>query len=75
MESKMNDNDDDDSNLLFGKYYDNEAADDEDEALEKARLAEEADEKASKAKRRQIRLNQRSLMDVFTDEQEALQGT
>jgi hypothetical protein len=74
MESKMNDNDDD-SNLLFGKYYDNEAADDEDEALEKVRLAEEADVKTSKAKRRQIRINQRSLMDVFTDEQEALQGT
>eukprot|EP00596_Hydrurales_sp_CCMP1899_P003858 CAMPEP_0119053118 /NCGR_PEP_ID=MMETSP1177-20130426/74208_1 /TAXON_ID=2985 /ORGANISM="Ochromonas sp, Strain CCMP1899" /LENGTH=453 /DNA_ID=CAMNT_0007032949 /DNA_START=102 /DNA_END=1463 /DNA_ORIENTATION=- len=68
----MNDNDDD-SNLLFGKYYDNEAADDEDEALEKVRLAEEADVKTSKAKRRQIRINQRSLMDVFTDEQEALQ--
>lgn len=71
----MNDNDDDDSNLLFGKYYDNEAADEEDDATEKARLADEADVKASKAKRRQIRTNQRYVMDIYNDDQEALLGT
>lgn len=67
MESKMNDND----NFL------SDIENDEDDEEEQRRLLqmEEADEKRDKAKRRGIRVQQRAMMDVFTDDQEELEGT
>jgi hypothetical protein len=73
MESKMNENNDEDS--FFGKRYDNESADEEDVDEENCRLSQESDFKASNLERKKTRLNQRSTMDIFTNEHEALVGT
>lgn len=65
MESKMNENDDEEDFFL----------DEEDEEEENCRLSQEFDFSASNLERRKTRMTQRSTMDIFTNEQEALVGT